>query len=382
MQNKMDVRVSGPTAIRIIEYNGKKYIFFDDRHIDNSRLCENCIEDPNCLDIIQLMENIFIKNEKHKLGTQLFLETGFQKGKTIISKGWLGGVLGQIYNHFHDCFNKTPRCKFKNTLFHYTDIRKVFLDPPTKEGREEVLLLDTPGYIMRQIDETVTKHKEGVYNDKHIKQLIHDLYFDTSDGETLAYKIFQTCLISDDFINDIMKLVIELPMFDNIMKEMIILRAKRGKKMVHKSRAQLLALVAEGKQDLAIKIGDFLLNGYKEILELVKNRFLNKIMELEKIDEEGLNSIYSTTGTDLHTLGVLIMDSYTLPRMFRDFTTNYGYKMHTTLVYAGGFHTYIYWKFFETLGAKSIFYDEVKNESNQPMRCVNIKYEDYVKMLY
>lgn len=396
--------ISGPISIELAEYDGRKYIFLEDKHFGRERTCENCETVNNCIDLTKLVENIFTNNENNKNGSQLFLEVRFQKGKNMVAKMETGGFIIKLYDDYHDCFNKKQTCGFRNTLFHFSDIRGVHLDTSAEEfikglknintsldfpegyGLTEHVFLGPSNFIVKKIRESIESFRIGErYNDTDIKNTVYKLYLNNTVENSLYYKIYETYLMSDNVIHDITGLIKNLNIPENIFleKSMIV---RRGNKLVHRIRSQLLALEDEGNSQLAAKIIQYILFKYANILN--QNRIiLQKLVNLPQINEKGILSIQNqfslaTNSLIFHRLDAIMMDAYTLSRMFRNFNTIDNYKIKTSIIYAGGFHTKNYTEFFtHWLRTRVIKYPSKSDDKGNPIRCVNISQQDYFWMI-
>jgi len=410
------IQINGPVGLNMTSYAGKKYIFFNDFHVDYGRIdtgksgkeCNSCVNRENCSDLENLLVNIFSEADENNKGVELYTENSFVKiERTGYPVQRTGGrsYLGNILEFFKDCFTKSD-CKFKNTLFQYSDIRS---------GREEGNFIDYLYYnftwhlkyqrygfeviLENEFRKAVNEVSKGKYvNNDILKTLIDKLFFQKIDGENVAYNLYKLYLTSDDVINDINNLFDKVDLDKKYLEKYVFpkpLIVNRDDKIIHRIRSQFLALEKEGKYALSKKIINYILFKYKNYnfnifsrlkdiinsLEIYNEKILKSKAKQNKFDKyiDALDKNVGKFISELTDNKVFIMDSYTLPRLFREFIipgTNI--KTDKKIVFAGNFHTRNYIDFFEKeLGTKFKKY----NESVKKEKCVHISVDDYFWMI-
>lgn len=390
----------------------------------------------NCWDISVLLSKIFTQASEEGKWVDFYLEVPFTGKNSYIpgQKDALSNVddyLSKLYYIFYNCLNKL-KCKYDTTRFHYVDIRLEYkkLDLPKITSELEKLMgeripnytNDITNYEMSiSLERVMTSleyfNKMVFKNDRRrnkfietTDKLMRDLYF--SGGQTMTGKIypknvrlFKLYLTSDNFAQDATELMRESLSIANdpelnlklITPSMIVNR--RGKNM-HRVRAQLEALENEGQEKLAKDIVDFILNQYinnnrtNEIIDLWRGIMIayDGFIHAKYRSSNDINLLLSRFGKEIERLGkitafsvtgiALIMDAYTLARMFRKFPDKKHIDSIKSIVYAGDTHISTYVKFFEYLGNKFIKYNP--NEKNirenkylSISRCLNVDIKDF-----
>jgi len=241
---------------------------------------------------------------------------------------------------------------------------------------------------------------------------MRDLYF--SGGQTMQGKLdpknvrlFQLYLKSDNFYDDAVELMRDsFAGLDN--KEIVILLKylapptmlvnRRGKNM-HRVRAQLEALENDGQEKMAEMIRNFIMEEYRKksnvskIIDLwsaimityegfIKNKSISDVnmliskfaQEMKRINDLARFSVHGVT---------LLMDAYTLARMFRKYSGKKHVDSVKTIVYAGDTHVSTYVKFFnEILNTNFIAYNpnklNIETENHEKIkRCLNVNLKDF-----
>lgn len=421
------MNISGPVSLYLAEYNNVKYAFFGDHHGSLEGKCIPCNDqglknhldnENNCLVITNLLDNIFKGNEKKKKGVDLFLEIPFRKTSKKI-KISDGTVLNEIEDYFNDCLSKLQICAFKNVLFHFSDIRFETIDLTSKEYVEKnpkykpyerkldtlykeylygINRLGFEEYIRLKLDKLLTFNNEESYDE--IKNLLEKIFIGKN---SLSYQLYLLYLTSNDIENDVISLFKNIPINKELLipKNMIV---KRRNKTMFRTRAQLEALELEGKQEIAEKIKNFVLDTHNFNLEKLIIPGLNDIFNSldilkNKNKPENYLSLLNDTiykiKVQLITNQSLIFDAYTLARMFRSFTyQDDNIKRSKVLIYVGYFHCINYSTFFEKYLHVPVKKYEPKNpydlftmkqkymKNTIPFeRCIEISTDDYFWLL-
>lgn len=422
--NYPSVRINGPYGVYLTYYQGKKYIFFNDYHVNYKALpdprfgqdCKPC-ENNECIDIVDLLSLIFRKSEEKNEGSEFYIEEPFTKQSNLYaSVKTVPGYLDKLTNFFNKCFSKNTDCGYKNTLFHYADIRKEWESVEFEELYHDIPHIPVVSplayllqyifegdpyifkwigyeyYIIDKISELVDKIKKGeTLGSNKLKTVINKIFFEKTAGKNLGYNLYKLYLTSDDIEKDISTLFKGI----QIDKKLILpssMIVKRGEKNVHRIRSQILDLQNEGREALVDKIISFILDKYEQNLSLVIPKLRDVMNSLDIIEKkmtetkklstteyfETLDNAMRRVGAAMMTNGYLIMDAYTLPRMLRNFVLP-GTNIKTTkkIVYAGGAHNQTYAEFFE----KMLNVRVVKYLNEDYSKCVNVYDKDYSWMV-
>ncbi len=392
----------------------------------------------NCSDISVLLAEIFTKASQEKKWIDFYIEIPFLSSskfrpsdKDVADGIDRFGYLYKLYYIFYNCLNKT-NCKYDTTRFHYVDVRLEYRQSDLKELTEEMKQIIAmtgqklpPNYGSEfiiyesyistiRVEECVDRFAEMVMkNDRkrnayieETDKLMRDLYF--SGGQTMTgkidpknFRLFKLYLTSDNFLKDVTDLI-DLS-FVKDGKELLKLRDqlapptmmvnRKGKNM-HRIRAQLLALAEEGKGEFADAIVSFIINQYLKnvnnsaIIDLwrglmiaydgyinAKYRMIDDVHFLiEKLSQEfrKLMEITAVTITGVS----LLMDAYTLARIFRTYPGKNHIDSVKSIVYAGDAHISTYVNFFESiLNAKFHKYNPNKSvlkDYKNLSRCLNV----------
>jgi hypothetical protein len=365
----------------------------------------------NCWDISVLLSEIFTQASKENKWIDFYIEIPFLSGNNFrpsqkdIEKGIdQFGYLYKLYYIFYNCLNKI-NCQYDTTRIHYVDIRleyqKVSLPEITKELKNLIIMsqqrvplkyetninlyesyisINRVGNSMDKLLEMVgtDKRKRNLYIEETDK-LMRDLYF--SGGQNMSgkiepknFRLFKLYLLSDNFAKEASDLIELNHISSNnellILKDHLVpptMMVNRKGKNMHRIRAQLLALEEEGKKDLALKIYDFIISEYLKkvdnstIIDLWRgimityDGFINaKYRSLDDLQSliykfsqefEKINQIQSFTVTGIS----LLMDAYTLARMFRTYPDKSHIDSVKTIIYAGDAHITTYVNFFENI---------------------------------
>ena len=327
------------------------------------------------------------------------------------------GYIYKLFYMFWPCFIK-QNCDYKTTRFHYIDVRLQYETATLGEvTNEENIISMISGQndwktvpatfdmylLLTRISESMNILARMLLNSENQREeyiettnlLIRDLFL--SGGQTLAgfvepknVRLFRLYLESDNFIEDVNNL------FGNVLSQIpeqsrvdikqalyqpsLLIYNRDAKPVMHRVRAQLWELEKEGQGSLAKSIYDFALNEYvtnlsnvNSLLETWKSllRIYNMITgqstETFRTMQDMMNYVNNfitqyryimEKSYMIITSNALIMDTYTLARMFRKFGV---INSSRAIVYAGNAHIETYVKFFENiLGARFIKYEPNK----------------------
>jgi hypothetical protein len=333
--------------------------------------------------------------------------------------------IHSLYVIFYPCLQKDKsECKYSPYVrFHYSDIRQTMLSGI-------ITINDYLFFASQNILQTLDAYYKmemlaelGLYVDEPIDieseiakgNFLFDIFLKlTTSGRTLSgitedynSKIFNTYLYSDDFQNDIYRLMteivspnykhnIEYVKFLLFIQTMSQLYTIKDGKNVSRLRAQLLALrqnnIIHNGENMADIIERFLLDKYNKIniTEIYKpfTRFVDKI--LKPLSSFKLNRNIKHEYAELLSLSddlrvsdrfisadALLLDGYLLARMFRTFsaTTDSHQISQDVYTYTGALHTRNYAEFFtDYLNVPLIHkHDNLGNDmllSTPSMRCL------------
>ena len=361
----------------------------------------------SCWDISRLLAKVFSKASQEKKYIDFYIEIpflsvwGFRPTQKDVEMGIdLLGYIYKIYYIFYNCLNKIS-CEYDTVRFHYVDVRLKYKSGDLQEitnemeqflkmsGESKPLPFKTGAndyeseVSFKRVEKAIDILARMILTDDRNRnsdiedtdKLMRDLYF--SGGQTMSgviepknYRLFKLYLTSDDFSNEASKLIDlsglkdtkEALKLNEILLAPTLIVNRKGKNL-HRIRAQLLNIK---DQDLRDKIITFLLNQYKtevnnsSIIDLwrgimiayegyinAKYRTLNDIHSLiNKFSKEFENimkvATFSITGT------ALLLDAYTLGRMFRSYDKPHP-ESFKNIVYAGAAHIDTYVNFFKNV---------------------------------
>lgn len=430
-----NAKISGPIAGYSLIYKGKKYYFFSDAHHSTSGTCPApCDPEANCFDITTLLIDIFQRAAKKNQWVDFYLEvpyiarTRYHPTREQLAK-FSQDIIYKIYVEFWDCFIKQG-CIYNTTRFHYVDIRQTFRTTDQKISGDITIY---EHYIESRVQDSIRKLLEmyitqSPQQDDFIENtdlLITDLY--KSGGQTMTSavepknkRMFRMYLESDNYYNDVGDLfenaLVNIkggePARIEIRRYMLPgeLIVERDGKFMHKIRAQLYELSKESPDQalLAEKIKNFCLSQYNKInsnvqLVIIWNGVMKIYRQMIGKQSEKFRTLgglkvsiddlsdqvkkHSLLSTMIVSSNSLIMDAYTLARMFREFPRSSHHVNSTrAIIYAGHKHIKNYIAFFyKTFGSEIIEYNPNKRllenfnlkNYNQLSRCISINIDDF-----
>ena len=397
----------------------------------------------DCDDISVLLSEVFSKASVEKKWIDFYIEIPFlstnkfrPSDRDVASGIDSFGYLYKLYYIFYNCLNKT-NCKYDTTRFHYVDIRLEYRQSDLKGLTEEMkqiiamtgqklppsygsTFIIYESYISTiRVENCVDKFAEMVMNNdrkrnsyiEETDKLMRDLYF--SGGQTMTgkiepknFRLFKLYLTSDNFLKDATDLIDLSSVRDG--KELLELRDqlapptmmvnRKGKNM-HRIRSQLLSLEEEGKGELVNNIVNFIVEQYiknvnnSSIIDLwrslmiaydgyinAKYRAIDDVHFLiDKLSQE-FRKLMQITSVTISGVS-LLMDAYTLARIFRSYPGKDHVDSVKSIVYAGDAHISTYVKFFESvLGVDFKKYNpNNKNLKNYESlsRCLSVDMSDF-----
>lgn len=412
-----------------------------------SSLSELIESDIPCWDISILLSNLFNTAAAKGEWIDFYIEIPFIK--LIPSELYVrthleqAGYIYKLYYIFYNCLSKI-KCNYSTTRFHYVDVRQQYksidLNSLTEELRKlvqefgETQLNESTfaSYELYLVHERIRKSilqlsqmivMNKLQKNSYIEEtnkLVRDLYF--SGGQTMTGRIepknmrlLKLYLLSDNFDRDVKALMSEsISVSSEVLKllEIIVpipLIVNRNGKNMHRIRAQLEALENEGQGEIANKIVSFIIERYDKKVDV------NKIIDLWRsimLTYEGLLNNKFKKMENVYTLiekfeieykkasqflsmsvsgSSLLMDAYTLARMFRTYPGKNHINGSKSIVYAGDAHIQTYVNFFESiLGTdfikhepNKIILQQIKNDDpnvklQDIKRCLNVNLSDFL----
>ena len=393
----------------------------------------------NCYDISLLLAEVFTKASEERKWIDFYIEipfltpNNFKPSSSDVADGIdRFGYIYKLYYIFYNCLNKAG-CKYDTTRFHYVDVRleyqKSDLGKLTEDIKQIIAMSGQklpPAYstsfivyesyvstirVQESMQEfaKMVMRKERKRNSyiEETDKLMRELYF--SGGQTMAgkinpknFRLFKLYLTSDNFAEDASNLI-ETKTVDSY-KYLVpanLMVNRKGRNM-HRIRAQLFALEEEGKGELVQKIVNYLIHRYEKtvsntaIIDLwrslmiaydgylnAKYRSLDDVhFLLDKLSQE-FNKLMKISSFTISGVS-LLMDAYTLARMFRTYPGKNHIDSSKSIVYAGDAHISTYVDFFETqLNAPFHKYDPNKNKLKNYealSRCIDVNLEDFKKI--
>lgn len=419
------VRISGPVSAYSLIHEGKKYYFFGDIHRSTSGTCPPpCNLRTRCFNITTLLTDIFLRAKSKNQWVDFYLEVPFvfREGnyrypRLYARKPKHNDIIRGIYNYFRACFTKLP-CIFPTTRFHSVDIRQV---PELNNGVITPRSLTYEHYIITRVNRCLNKLLKMFLfqlnqKDEYVENtnlLINDLYrvpwlFGGEPKNKLLARIY---LESDNYYNDVRDLLYnglngikgddDLKDIErHLFPEGIIV--ERDGKYMHKVQVQLYELSKESRAQsvLATKIKRFCLHQYDKhmnnsrLLYIWTNIFYLYQIIIQRAELpkwiESTPKEFKTQFLFTEWMGrvvysnAMIMDAYTLGRMFRKYPNSKNHiDSDRVIVYAGDAHIENYCDFFlQTFGSKIKGYNPNEDliatgNLDDVTRCVDVDINDF-----
>lgn len=408
--------ISGPISwsfyfVVFDDGTSKKFHFFGDKHFGRSDNCESLgdkfkcssVSSPSrskyCYDIVYFLENVFEKAEKSNTVVDLFLEVPYLRSseEKIIYKSRDVGYLQDVQEHFSDCFSyEKTNCKFKNTRFHYVDIRSTTKFFSNEKQSFFVVLVHNPLLELKSILENTKKLLSESFTEAQLDSRIQSYFqiisknikFLFDDG--FIYKTFDLFL-EPGFMNNIEKFLntyekrvgVSLVEKYSLVDSIVAAFGKRYPKKTSSYESIIYVQISELQKDnifingknIAFLIKDFLVEKFrmiiKENIKILKDFWENFIFVFEKGGDLGfsinfLNVSMSDFDEFFNLLNYLFMDAYTLPRMFRKYSSKNEKSSSYSITFAGDLHIQTYQEFFESY----LLSLPVVNKEGNPERCI------------
>lgn len=367
-------------------------------------------DEYNCFDIVFLIETIFKKYSKENRIIDLFIESPYLMDEQTLFpkfKGVQDDYMNDIIIHFIDCLQRYKDiCPYKSSRVHYVDIRQ---DVEMGPSSFHMYLL----FLFMNIEEMFTSCLLNLYKNESCDEEVlialmtfMDKIFQKffSEEEKLYEKLFYS-YFEEDFVDNIDRIFIILisdikdnirfldakskiiwkDQFDNLKK--ILNVVKKSSKMipkrssdaknVHVIKVQLDELskdkIKYKDKNITDLIQNFIIDEYKNmnipsILESWNAfyKIFEKTFDLTGLGSEPLTKKrieilldefieYKTkySKVKLIEIDTLLMDAYTLARMFRTYSSskksNKNIESEMVITYTGLQHAKNYTNFFKNI---------------------------------
>ena len=359
--------ISGPISWTYFKLGAQHFHFFGDLHGSKGENCESVqiqcstVKNPksseSCYDITYLLEDIFKNAEKKNQTVDFFIEIPYigSIDKDIEYHGTYDvDYINDIQSYFTDYFTFQKKKKFPNVRLHYSDIRRS---------------LDMPGYlkatyiasyiVMNVIIEINDQEKFEFLNilmnrlfgkEKFMKQ-IFEAHF--KDGyEDILDEIFEKLLTDQE------KNQFDIPFFQLqfVIEEMKKQTKQRDQVSKHLIKIQLDELrkdkVMINGKNMADLILKFIFQRFNEIDVEFTLQEWKKFYTQHRSNPQNItpNQYYQLRSqfASFVDLDSLLMDAYTLARMFRTYGES-NKPSDLVITYTGDEHTANYVYFFEEI---------------------------------
>lgn len=369
--------ISGPVSLYIYKYNNKMYYFFGDVHFTNINTCEEngtrcdhydndlknvIIDGPNCTDLGALFHNWFTFNNDYNIKTDFYAETPFTKDitrnphYTVTSMDeqkpytvfpYEDSWLALVTDIMSPCFLADKAlCPYApNVHAHYTDIR--FYEQNNKWI--DINMFDLTNVIGYILDNDINDIALGDYI-----LIINTLL---ENAKTLI-NIFLKPNNYDKNMQVLWDMVTQLQ--DEHIKDLYIKKINDSSLQLVKRDGRYMHRIAWELQKLDTTIANLITHYIRsEIVKISKSIYKEWGSNLHNINDVLIRDYFiKFFGAQLVDLGALIMDSYTLARMFGQNESS------QIIVYAGEYHILNYVDFFDGyLQAEQLLIIENQNES-------------------
>lgn len=375
-------KLSGPINSVVIDYEGRRYTFFSDKHNSTFGSCPG-----NCKDYDGTKERsgtsrtngmkwsdvkgtnldkggdchtiLYFLNKKFEEGVDFFLEASF-----VLKDAPLPSFdpenpdyIDKILHVFHDSFLRKKTNLYPRSLLHYVDIRDVFEGTYTKSGTREMVSANPfSGSVV------VKEYRNCVE--------VSDYERITEEGLSLVKFVLENAL--EYFTSYLKDGEFPVPrdiglVFDKYRKRLErtkLLNSSFQGRQTSRVGKQLLKLPKETRK----KVYDWALEAFERELEQSKQNFSvwqQKYESLRSTTEDAFISEFETVRmypiTCLVALSSVIMDVYTLSRSL------YHQRSKETIYYCGAAHTENYLNFFLKNGARIL---ERRQSQDGFERCV------------
>ncbi len=325
-------------------YNGEtKYIFLGDQHIINNTNCEG-------ISIDTLLKHWLQYNENHQITTNLYAEVHFTKSnqRKIVKEGNVLQLLPQKIN----CFNK-DKC-YDYVKLHYVDIRNIDVNQ---------LIISVDPFDLSRLRYLANLGKIAYDKIIIILKTIKENYMNLLNFLLLPmdYKKINLFLQLDKAYSIVFKYINEHAVVRKI--------GEHGRKMT-RTAASMFKL--RNKDAILFrKLLNFIYKKAELYMATINFDEEIKLIQLTEYsnNKDLINNALISADNKLLQLGALVMDTYTLARMFTQPQSN------EIIVYAGVKHIDLYIDFFKILQLKPDYSIDDKHQclyNDQLLNYLNI----------
>lgn len=403
--------------------------------------CENMTSEPKCYTVTSFISKIIENANIKQQYVDVYLETPLPGPRAEALRILKTNPLSIPIDAYFDCLYNKELCPYKNARFHYVDVRAppeqghstIYADMSTRiYGFISSMASKNASLMFTSKKDTLTVHLNFFTYDFIINVFLNKTQF--IDSNLWAY--YNLCIISDNFVNDVESYLGDLLIFDtsyvedtiallthrfqgehssesiraavmaqipNIIRLIRAVLLPRGliaikydeftgyKRVMHKVRAQLFGLESQGDNERAESLRQFIQDefstknltasvGYFKEYNTARIAYLNdnNPMWFKTVPEPSSDVVRSM----LEQLRIdgLMMDLYTLARMFRTFPVQFRTinKLTDTHIYssyiieyAGASHIETMIKYLTSTGAQIVPFDVIKLDK----RCLSIPAE-------
>ena len=354
--------ISGPVLWSYFQFEGTSYHFFGDIHYSKEGSCEDIgytcstIDQPDvnspCYNFNYLLSSIFQQAQIKGESVDYFLEIPYAKkeDQPFSKTSSLDNYLDESIHYFLDDINKTKLSS--NVRIHYVDVRR----NPSDENVSLNSYIYT--FLFDQLNDSIYQMIQTGQQDLFAWMEFTNDLFEKLWKEGFYKKLFWT-YFEDDYIELSKELLQELPShpwMQTIQESMLQQSKSKGGVNRHFIKIQLDELRKENPK-VASQIQKFishefsqlnveeLYTSWKELFDLFQETFSSRFTVEDLFQLEDLLHDFKKEATLLVVIDSLLVDAYTLARMFR----RYGKKEQPTKVitFTGVAHTKNFISFFK-----------------------------------
>jgi hypothetical protein len=392
--------ISGPISWYYFELDHRKFHFFGDSHYSKEGNCEskqivcssfndNNPKSDDCFDIVYLLDTIFLNAEVNHHLVDFFLEVPYLQDEEIFI-GNQDDYISSIVYYYINCFQKDKKkCQFRNTRFHYADVRQNINQEPSTIN---IYLGSQIQKLLKLFDKYNSNSNISKFEDIKLKILrsvewvnfLIDKLFSKNNDNTYLFRRYFVSQFSSDYIQELesiyeslisgideVKYQKEIKSLQKVFEQMKRLSKPFPKRTsgtrLHVTKIQLEELKKDMEKNPSIYpnhfdklIEDFIIKkSMQDDLTSIKNsweKYYDQIVDIFNIRSENYpmrlifllnNQIIAIYGRIIK-MEALLMDAYTLTRMFRTYSSSQNPTPFAdmTITYTGAYHTLNYYEFF------------------------------------